>query len=74
VNVEEESKRVRKEMDRVMGDLEFVRNKLGKESFIAKAPAELVAKEKLKEQEYQGQLKELQATLSRLAKLGGTHA
>jgi valyl-tRNA synthetase len=48
VNVEEETKRLHKEMEKVRADLEFVRAKLTKESFISKAPPELVAKEKQK--------------------------
>jgi valyl-tRNA synthetase len=69
VNVDEETKRLRKEIDRVNADVGFVRNKLSKESFVAKAPAELVAKERAREQEMVAKLGELQAALDRLMKL-----
>jgi valyl-tRNA synthetase len=69
VNVDEETKRLRKEIDKVKSDLEFVRNKLGKETFIAKAPPELVAKEKVREAEFVSQLKELEAAINRMSKL-----
>jgi valyl-tRNA synthetase len=69
VNAEEESKRLRKEIEKLGGDLEFIRNKLAKESFIAKAPPDLVAKERAREAEIQGKIHELNASLARLAKL-----
>ena len=67
VNVEEESKRLRKEIERVNADIEFVRTKLAKESFISKAPPELVAKEKGREAELVAKLVELDSALKRLA-------
>ncbi|MBY0471699.1 valine--tRNA ligase [bacterium] len=69
VDVEEESKRLKKEVEKTKADLEFIRNKLSKESFISKAPAELVQKEKAREQEIQGKLGDLEKALERLAKL-----
>ena len=69
VNVDEEYKRLTKEVERTTADLEFIRNKLAKESFISKAPPELVAKERAKEQEYLAKLSELKAAFSRLEKL-----
>ncbi|MBL7713838.1 MAG: valine--tRNA ligase [Bdellovibrionales bacterium] len=69
INVEDETKRLKKEAERVEGDIAFIRNKLSKESFIAKAPAELVAKERAREAELMGSLKEISASIERLKKL-----
>ena len=69
VNVEEESKRIQKEIERVTSDIEFVTKKLSQETFIAKAPPDLVAKEKAREKELVGKKTELEAALTRLAKL-----
>jgi valyl-tRNA synthetase len=71
VNVEEEEKRVKKEIDRVRGDLSHVRSKLGKDTFLSKAPPELVAQERAREQEYLSKLQDLEGALSRLAALRG---
>ncbi|MCM2323332.1 MAG: valine--tRNA ligase [Oligoflexia bacterium] len=71
VNVEEEAKRLRKELEKVTGDIQFVRNKLGQETFIAKAPPQLVEKERKREQELVGKQTELEAALARLSTLGG---
>jgi valyl-tRNA synthetase len=71
VNVDEEIDRVRKSMDKVHADIEFVRNKLSKESFISKAPPELVAKEREKEAGFVAKLAELEKAVERLARLGG---
>jgi valyl-tRNA synthetase len=66
VNVEEETRRLHKEMEKVKADLEFVRGKLSKESFIAKAPPELIAKEKQKQSEFEAKLAELEKGVERL--------
>jgi valyl-tRNA synthetase len=71
VNVEEEQKRVRKEMEKVQADLSHVRAKLSRESFISKAPAELVAKERENEAAHLAKLSELESALTRLSRLGG---
>lgn len=62
----EERKRVEREIARTNDDLEFVRGKLSKESFIAKAPPALVEKERAKEKELASRLEELNRTLARL--------
>ncbi len=67
VDLDEESKRLKKEIEKVTGDLKHVQKKLSKESFIAKAPAELVAREKEKEKAFMSQLKELEGALGRLS-------
>ncbi|MFN7684441.1 MAG: valine--tRNA ligase [Oligoflexia bacterium] len=66
VNVEEETRRLHKEMEKVRADLEFVRTKLSKETFVAKAPPELVAKEKQKQAEFEAKLSELEKGVERL--------
>ncbi|MBU6376092.1 MAG: valine--tRNA ligase [Bdellovibrionales bacterium] len=71
VNVEEEVKRVKKEMEKVGADLEFVRGKLSKESFTAKAPPALIEKERQREREFSEKLTELSSALSKLEKLSG---
>lgn len=66
INFEEERKRLLKEIEKVNGDLAFVRNKLSQETFIAKAPLQLVEKEKRREQELLSKSTELEAALKRL--------
>ena len=48
-----------------------MQRKLSQETFIAKAPRELVEKERKREQELIAKRDELQGALARLAKLGG---
>jgi valyl-tRNA synthetase len=69
VNVEEEEKRLKKETERLKADVEFVRAKLAKPTFIEKAPPALVAKEKAREQELLTQLTGVESALARLQKL-----
>lgn len=66
IDFEEERKRLLKEIEKVNGDLSFVRNKLSQETFIAKAPPQLVEKEKRREQELFSKCTELEAALKRL--------
>lgn len=66
VNVEEEVKRLKKELEKVGSDLLFVQNKLSQETFIAKAPEALVAKERQREKEMTAKQNELRIALERL--------
>jgi valyl-tRNA synthetase len=66
VNVEEELKRLKKELEKVGADLSFVQNKLSQETFISRAPAALVQKERSREQELLTKQSELQTALQRL--------
>jgi valyl-tRNA synthetase len=66
VNFEEEKKRLDKEIAKVEDDLNHVRGKLEKPSFIDKAPPALIEKERAKETEYAAKLKELQSALARV--------
>jgi valyl-tRNA synthetase len=69
VNVEEESRRLQKEIEKLGADIEFIRGKLGKDTFRAKAPPELVAKEEKRQHELEAKRTELEASLKRLAGL-----
>ncbi len=69
VNVEEESKRVVKEIDRLNADISFIDAKLSKESFIAKAPQTLVSQEKGRRFDLIKKRTELEAQIQRLSKL-----
>jgi valyl-tRNA synthetase len=69
VNVEEESKRLQKEIEKVSEDIAFVQKKLSQETFLAKAPKELVDKEKKRESEFIAKRQELEGALERLTKL-----
>ncbi|MBC7691355.1 MAG: valine--tRNA ligase [Methylotenera sp.] len=69
VNVEEESKRLKKDIERTESDLGHCRGKLTRESFIAKAPPELIAKEKATEAQLVAKLAELEAAMQRLSQL-----
>lgn len=67
VDVEEEGKRLAKEIEKLGADIDFVERKLSQDTFLAKAPAELVAKEKARKAELVSKRGDLQAALSRLA-------
>lgn len=69
VNFEEEAKRVQKEIDKLQADIQFIENKLSKPSFIEKAPAELVAKERKRQEELSSKLTELTEVKKRLSGL-----
>ncbi len=69
VNKEEEEKRLRKEIEKLNNDLSFVQKKLSQATFLEKAPATLVEKERQREREILAQQKELDAALERLKNL-----
>jgi valyl-tRNA synthetase len=69
VDVGEEAKRLRKEIEKVSADITFVEGKLARESFTAKAPPELVAQERQKQHDLTAKRKELEAALHRLSKM-----
>lgn len=66
VDVEGESTRLKKEIQKLDEDLAFVRNKLSKADFMAKAPAALVNKERAREQEFLKKKAELETALAQL--------
>jgi len=67
VDVQGEVTRLKKEIERLNGDLGHVRGKLSRQDFISKAPAELVNKEKAREQEVLSKLGELEGALKKIA-------
>lgn len=71
VDVDEESKRLKKEIERIHGDLTVIRKKLSNDAFVAKAPTELVAKEQTRERDLVSKLGELEGALTRLSQLSG---
>jgi valyl-tRNA synthetase len=66
VNVEEEGRRLAKELERVQSDLAHVRKKLGNEAFMAKAPPELIAEQRKVEADVLAKLEELAKAQERL--------
>ncbi len=66
IDVEKERARLQKEIDRVKGELERVDAKLGSASFVEKAPAQVVEKEKKKREELADVLAKLSESLSNL--------
>jgi valyl-tRNA synthetase len=69
IDKEAECKRLDKEIDKIRKDLEKISGKLGNPQFIAKAPAEIVAKEKAKIAEMQSALAELDKQREKIASL-----
>jgi len=68
VNVEEEMKRLNKEMEKVDSDIAHIERKLSQETFIAKAPKELVEKERNSLAGFQAKKKEFSDAIARLSK------
>jgi valyl-tRNA synthetase len=66
VDSEVETKRLKKEIEKIANDIIFVEEKLGRESFVTKAPPELVEKEKRRKLELISKRTELEAALNRL--------
>ncbi len=66
VNFEEEAKRLKKEIEKVEADIGHVSRKLAQESFIAKAPKELIEKERKKIADFESKKVELEAALKRV--------
>lgn len=69
IDIEKESARLRKELEKLEKDLVRIAGKLANEGFVAKAPAEVIEKEKAKEQEYREKCSAINERLSYLAKL-----
>ncbi|MGD8361130.1 MAG: valine--tRNA ligase [Gemmatimonadota bacterium] len=63
IDLEREMERLRGEIQRLEGQLEGTRKKLGNEGFIEKAPEEVVAREREKETSFQEQMAKLQEKL-----------
>lgn len=69
VDFSSELKRLEKERSQLLSDIDFVRQKLSKESFISKAPPELVAKEREKLAGYESQLETVDLTIQKTKEL-----
>ncbi|ADI25896.1 valine--tRNA ligase [Geobacillus sp. C56-T3] len=66
INIEEEIKRLEKELDKWNKEVERVEKKLANEGFLAKAPAHVVEEERRKRQDY---MEKREAVKARLAEL-----
>jgi valyl-tRNA synthetase len=66
IDVERERARLEKEIERVAGLLRGIEAKLGNESFTARAPADVVEKEKAKRENFRRTLEKLRANLVNL--------
>ncbi|MEA3239366.1 MAG: valine--tRNA ligase [Candidatus Bipolaricaulota bacterium] len=66
IDIDAERKRIAKDLSQVKSDLERTRKNLANESFLSHAPAEVVEKERGKEQEFLAKAERLQANLASL--------
>ncbi len=66
INVAEEIARIAKEIARIEGEINKANNKLNNESFVARAPIEVVAQEKARVSEFSASIEKLNAQLSKL--------
>lgn len=71
VNVEEEEKRLGKEIAKVQKDVEFFAKKLSNEKFVANAPPEVLEKDRGKQKEAEEKLEILQESLKKIQSLKG---
>ena len=71
VNVEEEEKRLGKEIAKVQKDVEFFAKKLSNEKFVANAPPEVLEKDRGKQKEAEEKLGILQESLKKIQALKG---
>lgn len=69
IDVEKETARLNKEREGLVKEVERVAGKLSNESFVAKAPAEVIERERAKEREYREKLAAITDRLDYLAKL-----
>jgi valyl-tRNA synthetase len=67
INIADEKMRLNKEIDRVCGEILKAENKLGSESFVARAPAQVVAVERERLAGFISLREKLKAQLTRLA-------
>ncbi len=69
IDVEKETARLGKERESLEKEVARVAGKLANESFVAKAPAEVIEKERAKEREYRDKLAAISERLAYLAKI-----
>ena len=68
-DVEEEEKRLLKEIGKLDKDIEFLEKKLENPSFVERAPADVVAKEREKLAEFAGKKQVLEESLEKIRRL-----
>jgi valyl-tRNA synthetase len=73
LDVAAETSRLTRELDRILKDVDVRNRKLANESFLERAPADVVAKERAIQQELLDKKRRIEATLASLAG-GGTGA
>lgn len=66
IDIDKERSRLDKEIDRITSELKRVESKLSNESFVSKAPEEVIQKEKVKLEEFTDVLSKLQESLLKL--------
>ena len=69
IDIEKETQRLNKELDGMTKEIGRIEGKLNNEGFLAKAPAEVVEKEKTKAQEIAGKMQAIQERLAYLKNL-----
>ena len=69
VNVEEEERRLLKEIGKIDKDIEFLGKKLENPSFVERAPADVVANERNKLEEFTNKVQVLKDSLERITRL-----
>ncbi len=69
IDVEAERTRLQKEVDKAKQELKRIEGKLGNENFVAKAPADVVAKERDKAEDLSSRIEALEDQLDKLADL-----
>ncbi len=69
VNVEEEEKRLLKEIGKVEKDIDFLAGKLENQDFVGRAPAHVVAKEREKLEDYTAKKAVLLESLEKIRRL-----
>lgn len=69
VNVEEEEKRLLKEIGKIQKDMDFLAKKLENPSFVERAPADVVAKEREKLAEFGNKCRLLEESLEKIRRL-----
>jgi valyl-tRNA synthetase len=67
IDIDKEKARLEKEIARLSADLDRTAKKLTNESFVAKAPADVIQKERAKEDELLGMLAKLQEGIAKLS-------
>jgi len=73
VDISEELARLGKQLEREQKGLEIVTKKLSNERFVANAPAQVVDKERQRQDEHESAIRDLAARIERLEKVAAAH-